>query len=259
MSFKNSGEVRYFSFNSFKHVNISHAIFTRHGGCSPKPWKSLNVGSTVGDNRVRVIRNQRLALEAIGCEPKSLYDVWQVHGSNVVCVDNPRDPDVPHIKADAMVTDKPDVTLFMRFADCVPILLCDPDVQVVGLVHAGWQGTVDKVATKTIKRMTEIYGCRPQNILAGIGPSICVDHYSVGSEVEDKVRDSFQNDSDRLLQRDRGEVKFDLWAANRLLLSQAGLLEIELANICTACQNDDWYSHRREGGKTGRFGALIML
>jgi YfiH family protein len=137
--------------------------------------------------------------------------------------------------------------------------LFDPDKKVIGLVHAGWKGTVSRISAKTVNVMVKKYGSKPQNIHAGIGPSICVDHYSIGEKVEKMVRDTFQNNSDRVLFYDHDKVKFDLWEANRLHLAQAGLQEIEVAGICTACHKEDWYSHRGEVGRTGRFGALIKL
>jgi hypothetical protein len=217
------------------------------------------MGGTVGDDPKRVMRNKLLAFEAVGREPSSIHDVWQVHSSEVVCVDKSKEPGFPYQKADAMVTDKGNVTLFMRFADCVPIFLYDPLKEVAGLIHSGWQGTVGKVAVKTIHKMIDCYGCKPENILAGIGPSICAHHYPIGHEVEKSVRDSFGVDADRVLKQENGEVKFNLWEANRILLKESGLKNIEIAEICTACQPEDWYSHRGEAGRTGRFGALISL
>lgn len=259
MPFKQVGDVRYFIFNSFQFMNITHAIFTRHGGFSPAPWESLNMGSTVGDDPDRVIRNKKLALEILDREYNSPYDVWQVHGSTVIKVDKPRNPDHPYQQADAMITNNPDVTLFMRFADCVPILLFDPVKEVVGLVHAGWGGTVSKIVVNAVSLMGKYYGSLPRDILAGIGPSISVEKYVIRSNVERKVRNSFGNDSNKVLLNDNGLIKFNLWEANRILLNQSGVEEIEIANICTASHLNDWYSHRGEFGRTGRFGVVICL
>lgn len=259
MPYKQSGEVRYFIFKSFQSLNVTHAIFTRRGGYSPAPWKSLNMGGTVGDDHERIVRNQQLAFKAIGRDPLSIHDVWQVHGSSVVRVNAPRPLSLPHTQADAMITDKPFVTLFMRFADCVPILLYDPIVEVVGLVHSGWQGTVRKIVKKTVSSMSRNFGCKPEDIIAGIGPSISVNHYSVGQEVEEAVRDSLGINGDKVLRLENGLVKFDLWEANRILLLQSGVNRIEIANVCTASHPEDWYSYRGEGGRTGRFGVAIGL
>ncbi len=182
-----------------------------------------------------------------------------MHSAEVVCADRPRMPDRPYLKADAILTDRPGVSLFMRFADCVPIFLYDPIRRVVGLVHAGWAGTVNKIARETIHTMKTRYGCQPKHIIAAIGPSTGPDHYTIGPDVEIQVQAAFGEGSKSLLQKNDHAVQFDLWTANRMILEEAGICQIEIARICTACHLDDWYSHRGERGKTGRFGALIGL
>ena len=147
----------------------------------------------------------------------------------------------------------------MRFGDCVPILLHDPKRRVVGVVHAGWMGTVNGIVTETIKTMQSVYRSDPKNILAAIGPSIAVDHYEIGPEVVDQVRSAFGQDAEDLFVRSAESTRFDLWRANELLLKQMGIINIETAGICTACNLQDWFSHRGEFGQTGRFGALIAL
>ena len=191
--------IRYFKFRSFDHTEINQAIFTRRGGFSPKPWESLNMGGMVGDDRQRVEMNRNRAFLAVGRDPTSMYDVWQVHSAKVVCVNSPRPVGVPHLKADGVLTDNPKVTLFMRFADCVPITLYDPERHVVGLIHSGWQGTVKKIVNAAIHAMVRNYNCKVENILAGIGPSISVHHYEVGPEVVENVREVFGDDGDRTL------------------------------------------------------------
>lgn len=259
MGFEKQGALRYFSFENLNTPDITHAIFTRQGGYSSTPWQSLNVGGQLGDEPERVEANRRLAFAAVHRAPESLYDVWQVHGARVVCAAAPRPLGQPHLQADAILTDKPEVTLFMRFADCVPILLYDPVQRVVGLVHAGWKGTVLKAVTAAVEALQAVYGSRPADLMAGVGPSIGPHHYEVGSEVVTQVRDSFADQADRLLPQYNGAHHFDLWAANRLLLNQAGVEQIEVAGLCTACQLQDWYSHRAENGQTGRFAALIAV
>jgi YfiH family protein len=148
----------------------------------------------------------------------------------------------------------------MRFADCVPILLHDPTRQVIGLVHAGWQGTVSRVEETAAQALEAQYASRPEDIRAAIGPSIAVHHYPVGMEVAAQVQAAFGPDAGQLLsQTEQSGVQFDLWRANQLVLNQARVRQVESAGICTACHLDEWYSHRGEGGKTGRFGALIAL
>jgi len=256
MPFVESNGLRYFRFDS---LNADHAVFTRRGGVSPKPWDSLNVGGSVGDDLDNVRTNRIRSFEVLGCNPGSMFDVWLVHSTDVVIADSPRLRGDEYKKADIILTDKPGLTLFLRYADCVPLLLHDPIKKVIGISHAGWMGTVRDVAGTTIKSMVENYGSDPANIVACIGPSIGPDHYEVGEDVIQQVRETFGNDSDLVLQPHGGRIHFDLWKSNQMQLVRAGVRHIANAGICTACHTDDWFSHRAEMGKTGRFGALITL
>jgi YfiH family protein len=185
-----------------------------------------------------------------------------VHSAVVIRADQPRPLDEPHRQADAIITDQPGVTLFMRFADCVPIFLYDPRQRAIGLVHAGWKGVLNQVARRAVEAMQAEYHSSPSEIIAAVGPSIGVHHYEVGPELAEQVRQMFTTEADGLLQASNtggGGVKFDLWNANRLVLESAGVRQVEIAGICTACNPQDWYSHRGEHGKTGRFGAMLAL
>jgi polyphenol oxidase len=254
-----SGDIRYYCFEHLFALGISHALVTRRGGVSPAPWASLNVGATVGDDIERVKENRRRAFEAIGRDVHSYYDVWQVHSKDVICTNSPRSPETPHLKADAILTNTPGLTLFMRFADCVPIVLFDPVKRAAGLVHAGWVGTIAQVVVAAIKRMVDVYEIRPSNLFAGIGPSICQRHYEVGEEVVVEANKSFGIDADQFINHTDGRHYFDLWGANKHLLEKTGVKNIEVSGLCTACHLDDWFSHRGEAGKTGRFGVMIGL
>jgi YfiH family protein len=256
MPFASQNGLRFYQFDT---LEVRHAVFTRHGGFSHEPWKSLNLGGTVGDEIERVRKNRFLTFETLGCRPDSIFDVWQVHSADAVCADGPRKTDEPYQKADIILTDNPEVTLFMRFADCVPILLHDPRKRVIGLAHAGWLGTVRDVAGVTVETMRTRYGSNPSDIRACIGPSIGPDHYEVGQDVIVQAERVFGSDSSLVLPWHGSRVHFDLWKANQYLLERAGVRRIELAGICTACHTEDWFSHRAEKGKTGRFGALISL
>jgi polyphenol oxidase len=256
MSILQHNGLRYYQFDSLK---TKHAVFTRHGGASPQPWGSLNVGGTVGDDLARVRRNRILSFEALGCAPESIFDVWQVHSADAVCARAPRPVDESYRQADIILTDRPEVTLFMRFADCVPILVHDPRKGVIGLAHAGWMGTLRDVACATIEAMHKNYGSNPADIIAGIGPSIGPDHYEIGADVILQVMQKFGDDSELILKSHNGKIHFNLWETNRMLLERSGVGQIEISGICTACNTQDWYSHRAEKGRTGRFGALIAL
>jgi YfiH family protein len=259
MPFHQPDSIRYYLFASLGETGVSHAIFTRRGGVSSPPWQSLNLGGTVGDHPDHVAENRRRAFRSLNRPLSSNFDVWQVHSATVIRADAPRSPDKPHLQADAIITDKPGVTLFMRFADCVPILLVDPVRRAIGIVHAGWLGTVRQVVGAAVTAMRAEFGSSPGDLLAGIGPSIAAHHYPVGPDVIEQVQSVYGSDAGSLLPESDGSTHFDLWAANKLVLESHGVRQIEIAGICTACEQENWYSHRGEHGKTGRFGALIGL
>jgi hypothetical protein len=259
MQFHTFEAIRYYTFDSLDDAGVAHAIFTRQGGVSSQPWDSLNLGGTVGDDPARVGKNRQLVLEAFGRSSETIFDVWQVHSKDVIIAKAPRDLQAPHQRADAILTQNPDVTVLMRFADCVPILLSDPVHRAVGLVHSGWPGTVKRVTQAAVDAMHHTFGTQASDLLAAIGPSIGAHHYQIGPDVESQVRAAFGSDADALLVPVNGSVHFDLWAGNRLILEECGVRKIETAGLCTACHLEDWYSHRGEHGHTGRFGVLISV
>ena len=226
----------------------------------PRALGSLNLGGTVGDDLAAVRHNHELMYAALGLNESRACTVWQVHSADAVLANGPVRGRRWLALADAMVTDKLDTPLNMRYADCTPLLFCDPGQGVIAIAHAGWRGTVQGVAANTVRTMMEAYGCKPANIQAGIGPSIGPERYQVGEEVVDAVKNYFGTE-EGLIRRDPldGTAYLDLWAANRLDLERAGVEQIEIAAICTAEHTDEFYSHRAEQGRTGRFGAVIAL
>jgi len=258
MSFHEHNGLRYYSFDIFPDT-ISQSVFTRRGGVSPAPWDSLNLGGSVGDDPARVVENRIRVFNAMGRKTDSIHDVWLVHGTDIVYADAPRPLSEPSPRADILFTNNPDVTLFMRFGDCVPILFHDPVKNVIGIAHAGWMGTLRGVVGAAVEGMKSHYGCDPKNIIAGIGPSIGVDHYEVGVEVISPFKEKYPQDMDQIMQTRNGGTYFDLWKSNALQLKNAGVEQIQISGVCTACSLDDWFSHRAEKGKTGRFGALMAL
>lgn len=259
MGFVEKNGLRYYQFEIFKDQALFHAVLTRHGGFSQPPYDSLNTGGTVGDDLWAVLRNHQLIYRKFGYDFFSRFDVWQVHSNKVMCTDTPRHPDAPHAKADGIMTDNPEVTLFMRFADCVPILLMDPVKKVIGIVHAGWQGTTKKIAQVAVEKMALRYGSMPATLLAGIGPSICQDCYEVGPNVLQEFKKSFGHEAAQFFKWRGSNLHLNLWQANLFTLQSAGVKKIETSGICTACNLKDWYSHRAENGKTGRFGILMSI
>jgi YfiH family protein len=258
MPFHEQNGFRYYSFDIFSNA-VRQGIFTRRGGVSSAPWHSLNLGGSVGDDPAHVVENRSRVFRAMGCDPDSVPDVWLVHGTDIVYADATPQLDQPLAKADIIFTNNPNVSLFMRFGDCVPILLHDPQKKVIGIAHAGWVGTVRGVVQSAVEGMQSHYGCKPEQIIAGIGPSIGVDHYEVGADVISQFQEKFTQDADQMLQTRNGITFLDMWTANAIQLKNAGVEQIQVSGVCTACHLDDWFSHRAEKGKTGRFGALMKL
>lgn len=239
---------------------LVHGFTTRHGGVSPEPFAGLNLSISVGDTRANVVENRSRAFRALGRDPDSIADLWQVHSADVVYAATARAPGQEHHgKADALITDRPAVTLFLRFADCVPILLYDRARHAIGLVHAGWRGTIARVCAAAVEAMTAQFGTDPADVSAAIGPSISAARYEVGPEVVAAAKAALGGRVDETLSTPAGRAHFDLWRANAIVLEQAGVADVIVGGICTAENTQDFYSHRAEHGQTGRFGALLAL
>jgi len=260
MQQKRSGSLVYYQFDSLSgFAELAHGVFTRLGGHSRAPWRGLNTGHTVGDDPEAVDANHRLICLALGFSTDDLVSPHQVHGAAVAAV-GAQDRGRVVQDTDALVTDEPGVLLMLRFADCTPIWLYDPVRRAIGLAHAGWRGTVAGTARATVDKMRSAFGSRPADLVAGIGPSIGPCCYEVGEDVALSVQDTFSGVSPQLLApRTNGKWHLDLWAANRHHLVRAGVEQVEVAGICTACHTEEWFSHRAERGTTGRIGALIGL
>jgi YfiH family protein len=260
MNIHQNGQIRYLTFPSLDCDNrIRHGIFQRHGGYSPEPWSSLNLSTTVGDSKENVIQNRILIMRTLDFPEDDFFDVWQIHSTNVVVTDKPRSREQNYFQADAIITSKPGVVLLMRFADCVPIFLYDPAHCVIALVHAGWMGTVQKIAKIVVEKMQDIFGSKAKEIYACIGPSISVEKYPIGMEVAEKIKMAFPKSWKSLILTINDSSHLDLWKSNEIALQEAGIEKIEISNICTATNPADWFSHRAEKGRTGRFGVLFSI
>lgn len=239
---------------------LKHGIFTRHGGHSPAPWASLNVGGTVGDDRAVVRRNHERMYEALNVDGTRACTTWQVHGADVVTVQGPVRGRRWLAQADGLVTDRPDTPLVMRYADCVPLLFHDPARGVIGLAHAGWRGTVMGMAANMVRVMAGFYGCHPADIQVLIGPSISRQRFQVGPEVVAAIQEYFGTlEGLHSTDPQDGSSYVDLWAANALDLRRAGVEQVAVAGLCTYQRTDEFFSHRAEHGRTGRFGVVMSL
>jgi YfiH family protein len=236
--------------------DLDHALFTRLGGVSRRPFASLNMGHTVGDDGEAVATNHRRALAALGWGVQEVATCHLVHGARVgIATADDRGQVRP--ATDALVTAEPGVLLFLRFADCVPVLFYAHKQRVVGIAHAGWRGIPAGVIPATVQTMRKVYGCQPADIWAGIGPSIGPCCYQVGTDVVEQIVPAVNGGYP--FRAVNGAIHLDLWAAIEHQLEAAGVGDIDTAHICTACRRDEWFSHRAEKGKTGRFGVALGL
>lgn len=239
---------------------LRHGIFTRHGGVSEKPWQSLNLGASIGDDLAAVKENHARLYRAADVNGERAVSCWLVHSVDtlVVTESTPRNGNLQ--RADAIISDQPDTPLVMRFADCVPLLYYDSVKRVIGLGHAGWRGTVRGMASNVVRMMRDTFGCRPADIEVVIGPAISRRNYRVGEEVV-RQADAYFGKNAGVIWRDLGDGSpyLDLWRANGLDLERSGAGKIDVMEICTFDNTNDFYSHRAEKGLTGRFGVVMSL
>lgn len=235
---------------------LVHAVFTRHGGVSRPPYATLNLSRAVGDDPSAVEHNHARIYRALGISSSQVAQCHLVH-SCVVHVITRQEGGRWLGPADGIATAQPGVMLSMCFADCVPILFHDPQRRAVGLVHAGWRGTLRNVAAAAVRAMTEELGCAARDITALIGPSIGPCCYEVGAEVVQAFTTVLPEMAPSLLRRDGRRVHLDLWQANHQQLLAAGVGQVYDMALCTACLHDLFFSHRGDGGRTGRFGVVI--
>jgi len=222
-----------------------HGFTTRSGGASPPPWDALNLGGAVGDDPRRVEENWRRLRDATGL---AFARVRQVHGTCVVRAGVGAAAE-PTVEADAVVSVAVGVAACVSVADCVPVLLADPEGAAVAAVHAGWRGTI-ALATAEGVRALEREGADASCIVAVIGPSIGPCCYEVSPELAERFRGRFGAE----VVRAGATPRLDLWRANRLALEEAGVRaeRVEVLGRCTACERDLFFSHRRDAGRTGR-------
>jgi len=256
----------YGTFTHFDKLAIKHGISSRLGGVSSQPFASLNLGLHNGDNDLQVIANRQLFCQGVGVEAGDIVTAEQTHSDRVLVVTK------EHLGkgakkyseairgTDALITNVQNVPLMLFFADCVPVLIVDPVQKVIGIAHAGWKGTMDYIAQKTVLAMQTHFGTSPQHCLVGIAPSIGPCCYEVNHVVMNRLKGQFQN-WEQLVRPNGDKWYLDLWQANRLQLEQIGVERenIVVSQVCTACNKELFFSYRAENGCTGRMGAVIVL
>lgn len=253
--------------DSFPEDRLVHGFSARLGGVSPAPFDALNMALHVGDDPAHVWENRRRYFAALGLDAERICTVRQVHGTEIVRAfqrdagRGAHDYADARADADAVITNDSGVSLMLCYADCVPVLLYDPVHHAMGLVHAGWRGTVQRIAAQTIGRMGEEFGTEASDVLAGIGPSIGAGCYTVGNDVAEQFCAAFPARAEEIVQKREGVAHLDLWAANRVQLMEIGVVgsNIDCADVCTSCERNFFYSYRAAGGRTGRLAAVMEL
>jgi YfiH family protein len=247
-----SGRVRDDEFLSIpaldKATRMLHAFTTRQGGLGAR------------NNGIRHPDDWTAVASAFGVCRDRVVTVNQVHGENIVMVDDLNVRDVRTVHADAMITGVPGIAIGVETADCVPVLLFDPMKPAAAAVHAGWRSTVKKIVQKAVHRMHEEFGSDPARLIAAIGPAIGPECYEVDEVVMGPVREAFSFWKEVSTRRGNDRWSLDLVKANKLELLQIGLDEknVHALGLCTSCRRDVFYSFRAEG-RTGRMLSVIMI
>lgn len=248
-------------------MGAAHGFSTRLGGCSPAPWDSLNLGSSLGDDPARVDENFSRFCTVLGVSATSIVKNKQIHSCLIRrvgrddAVRRPSDPAV--FPADGLVTNEPGVCLTVFSGDCIPILLYDPAARCIAAAHAGWRGAAGGIAARAVEAMTELCGSRPEHILAAIGPGIGPCCFETHADVPQAVEAQLGTQAAAFvtpLPR-QGKFRVDLKALNAHWLRKAGLdpEHIALCDVCTACHPDQFWSHRVRGLARGSMAAMIQL
>lgn len=258
----------YFTFENLEAAGVvRHALSTRIGGVSDGVFAAMNLGLHTADDEACVRENYKLFCEAAGFDMTNIVVSDQYHTTNIEKVI--KSPNVDFFQrrhfehVDAFVTEVKGVVLTTYFADCVPILFCDPVRRVAANAHAGWMGTLHNMAGKMVDKMAVDFGCNPADILVGIGPSISRKNFEVGAEVADQFNNLLPFSAQFVYNSVSRADKFyiDLWEVNRQNLEAVGVLpqNIEIAGKCSFDNETHFYSHRRSGKARGSMAAFIEL
>ena len=266
---KTSGMIKYLQCQSKEFNQLTkHAFSTRCGGISSKSYSSLNLSFNVNDKIENVIENRKIFFNALDINYKSIVSAKQVHKDNIAVV-NKGDKARGALnyrksisESDALITDIPNLPLLMCYADCVPVLILDPDKKAIGLAHAGRNGTLLNISLKTLLKMKETFGTRPDSCLAVIFPSIgpCSYYFTNREIIADWLtQENITNEVVHIQGKNNWQI--DLKKANNIQLIKGGIKSknIFTSTECTADNPDIYFSHHRNKGKTGRMAAIFML
>lgn len=262
-------EVPFLSFPKLEAAQIvTHGFSTRLGGVSEGIFSSMNLGFTRGDKEESVHENYKRIAASIGFSYNNIVCADQTHTSNIrnitakdigKGVTKPRD----YSNIDGLITNVPGIALCTVYADCVPLYFIDPINKAIGLSHSGWKGTVGKIGKITIEAMKKEFNTNSKDIIAAIGPSICMDCYEVSQDVAARFQNNFPPSilPEILYQKESGKYQLDLWKANEAILLESGVLpeNIQTTDICTCCNSTLLFSHRASQGKRGNLAAFLCL
>ena len=264
------GGVPYLSFKALEDTGmVINGFSTRLGGASKGRFATMNFSYSRKDDPADVLENFTRMADALGVERDRMVVSYQTHTTNVRRVTREdegkgviRERDYRDV--DGLITDVPGITLVTFYADCVPLYLVDQVHHAIGLSHSGWRGTVRRMGQVTMDAMKEAFGTRPEDVTACIGPSICRDCFEVGEEVAEAFADAFDPKYRDALYRANekpGKYQLDLWKANEIIFREAGVPKerIHTTNICTMCNSDYLFSHRRVGEERGNLAAFLCL
>ena len=253
---------------------VYHGFSTRLGGVSKGGCSSMNLSFTrENDNAENVFENYRRIAKALGVSFDSFVAAHQTHTTNIKKVGlNDKGKGVTkerdYTDIDGLITNEKGITLVTFFADCIPLYFFDPINNAIGLAHSGWRGTLNGMVTKMVKAMEENYKTNPKNLIACIGPVICEDCYEISLDLADKFKSSFdiENISDIISNYHKDKFgnehcQLNLWKANEILMIRAGILRenISISNICTHCNSNLLFSHRKQGDDRGNLAAFLAL
>lgn len=268
LNIKNDGGLMYITFPSFERAGGVTALFTtRMGGVSRGRYASMNMSFSNGDDRENVLRNFKILCRSAGLDYRRLVFSHQTHTVNLRCVTED-DAGKGIVKTrdyediDGLLTNVRGIGLVTQFADCVPLLFYDPVKRVVAASHAGWRGTFGEIGRLIVEKMVEQYGCRTENILAAIAPSICKNCYEVDEPLYKAAAGIPYLPLDEVIKKkEDGKYMLDLWECNRRILMHAGILpkNITVTDLCTNCNSHIFHSHRATKGQRGNLAAIIAL
>jgi len=245
---------------------VKHCFTTRQGGVSQGIYNNLNTSLIKEDLRENVLENLKRVCSAVGIDFQKLVFSDQVHGDEIRIVTEKdlgkgitQDSDIKMV--DALITNVPGVPMITFYADCVPVFILDPVNKAIGLAHSGWKGTTLKIAVRTIEKMQQAYGTKPQDCLVGIGPSIEMKCFEIKEDAAVLFQQGFDYWEKFLIKKDEEHYTADLWLAVKLMLMEAGVQEqnITTSGLCTYCNEELFFSHRRDKGRTGSLSAIMEL